>query len=271
MANLTPKTFRPEAGPGWGLRIIVALVALVLLAPTLVVIPASFSAGRAFEFPPKSWSWRWYGEFFNSDAWMSSLFTSVKIGLLVAVVATALGFVAALGLDRSRFLGRGALRSLVMAPMILPGIVVAVAIYAVFLRWQLNGTVLGFVLAHTALALPFVVTSVSTSLAAYDRTVEIASASLGASRRTTIRRITVPLLAPGVLSGFVFAFVTSFDEVVVALFLQTPDIKTLPVQMYESVTFEIDPTITAASSLIVVVTTLVLLIPQFARRRQNFS
>jgi putative spermidine/putrescine transport system permease protein len=262
---------RREGGPGWGLRIVVTLVGVMLLAPTLVVIPTSFSGGQAFEFPPKSWSWRWYGEFFGSGAWMSSLVTSLKIGLLVAVVATVLGVAAALGLDRSRFFGRGSLRALVMAPMIMPGIVVAIAVYAVFLRWQLNGTVIGFVLAHTVLALPFVVTSVSTSLAGYDRTVEIASASLGAPTLTTFRRITVPLLAPGVLSGFVFAFVTSFDEVVVALFLQTPDIRTLPVQMYDSITLEIDPTIAAASSLIVVVTTIILLIPQFARRQRSAS
>jgi len=258
-----------EAGLGWGLRIVVAAVGVILLAPTVVVIPTSFSGGRAFEFPPKSWSWRWYAEFFGSDAWMSSLLTSLKIGLLVAVVATTVGIAAAVGLDRSHFFGRGSLRSLVMAPMIIPGIVVAVAVYSVFLRWQINGTVIGFVLAHTVLALPFVVTSVSTSLAGYDRTVDIASASLGASMLTTFRRITVPLLAPGVLSGFVFAFVTSFDEIVVALFLQTPDIRTLPVQMYDAITLEIDPTIAAASSLIVVVTTIILLLPQLARRPRS--
>jgi putative spermidine/putrescine transport system permease protein len=244
---------------------------VLLLAPTLVVIPMSFSGGLTFEFPPKSWSWRWYGEFFGSDAWMSSLVTSLKIGLLVAVIATVVGVAAAMGLDRSRFFGRGSLRALVMAPMIMPGIVVAVALYAVFLRWQFNSTVIEFVLAHTVLALPFVVTSVSTSLVGYDRTLEIASASLGAPPLTTFWRITVPLLAPGVLSGFVFAFVTSFDEVVIALFLQTPDTRTLPVQMYNSITLEIDPTIAAASSLIIVVTTIILLLPQFSRRQRSAS
>lgn len=260
-----------ETNLGWGLRAVVALVGLLLVAPTVVVIPMSFSGGQTFEFPPKTWSWRWYGEFFGSEAWMSSLVSSLKVGLVVAVVATVIGVAAAFGLDRSRFAGKGALRSLVMAPMIMPGIVVAVAVYAVFLRWQLNGTFTGFVLAHTMLALPFVITSVSTSLAGYDRTVEIAAASLGAPPTTTFLRITTPLILPGVLSGFLFAFVTSFDEIVVALFLQTPEIRTLPVQMYNSITLEIDPTIAAASSLIVVVTTLVLLIPQLARRQRSTS
>ncbi|MFI7124714.1 ABC transporter permease [Nonomuraea sp. NPDC050153] len=256
---------------GWGLRVVVTLVGLLLVAPTMVVIPMSLSGGQTFEFPPKTWSWRWYGEFFGSDAWMSSLITSVKIGLVVATIATVLGVAAAFGLDRSRFAGKEALRSFVLAPMIMPGIVVAVAVYAVFLRWQLNGTFTGFVLAHTVLALPFVITSVSTSLAGYDRTLENAAASLGARSWTTFLRITVPLILPGVLSGFLFAFVASLDEIVIALFLQTPEIRTLPVQMYDSITLEIDPTIAAASSLIVVVTTLALLIPQLVRRQRSTS
>jgi putative spermidine/putrescine transport system permease protein len=254
---------------GWGLRAWVVVVAVLLLAPTLVVIPMSFSASTTFEFPPSHWSLRWYGEFFNSAEWRAALWHSLEVGLLVGALATALGVAAAVGLDRSRFRGRGAVRSLMMAPLIMPGIVVAIAIYAVFLRWKLNGTLTGFVMAHTMLALPLVVIAVGTSLAGYDRTVEVASASLGAGPWTTFRRVTLPLLTPGVLSGFVFAFVTSLDEVVIALFLQTPQLKTLPVLMYESITLEIDPTIAAASSLVVVATTAVLLLGQLARRRSE--
>ncbi|MCW2858240.1 MAG: polyamine transporter permease [Marmoricola sp.] len=260
-----------ENGLGWGLRAWVAVVVLLLLAPTLVVIPMSFSASATFAFPPRNWSLRWYEQFFTSDAWMSSLVTSLEVGLLVAALATVLGVAAAFALDRGRFVGRGAIRTLAMAPMIMPGIVVAVAIYAVFLRWHLTGTVTGFVLAHTTLAIPFVITSVTTSLAGYDRTVETAAASLGANPATTFRRITLPLVLPGVASGFAFAFVTSLDEVVIALFLQTPNVRTLPVQMYDSITLQIDPTIAAASSLMVVATTLVLLIPQLLRRRRSTS
>lgn len=254
---------------GWGLKAWVAVVAALLLAPTLVVIPMSFSAATTFEFPPSDWSLRWYEEFFSSEEWMTSLLSSLEVGLLVGLLATVLGVAAALGLDRTRFRGRGALRSTMLAPLIMPGIVVAIAIYAVFLRWKLNGTVFGFVMAHTMLALPLVVTTVSTSLAGYDRTVETAASSLGAGPWTTFRRITLPLLLPGVLTGFVFAFVTSLDEVVIALFLQTPDLQTLPVQMYESITLEIDPTIAAASSFIVVATTAVLLLALLARRRSK--
>ncbi|MEV0316428.1 ABC transporter permease [Nonomuraea fuscirosea] len=254
---------------GWSLRIWVACVALLLLGPTLVVIPMSFSAGETFQFPPQEWSLRWYVSFFSSPEWVGSLLTSIEVGLLVAALSTVLGVAAAFGLDRTVWRGLGAVRSAMMAPMIVPGIVTAVAIYGVFLQWQLNGTLGGFVLAHTVLAVPFVVTSVGTSLAGYDRTVETASASLGANRVTTFVRVTLPLVLPGVGSGFVFAFVTSLDEVVIALFLQTPDIRTLPVQMYDSITLEIDPTIGAAASLIVVATTLVLLIPLLVRRQPS--
>ncbi|RBQ18254.1 ABC transporter permease [Spongiactinospora rosea] len=268
-------TVKPAVGRdhalGWGLKAAVALVGLLLAAPTVVVVPMSFSGADTFEFPPKNWSVRWYEEFFNSERWMFSLLTSVQIAFLVAVTATVLGVGVAFGLDRGRFRGRNAIRSLMMAPMIMPGIVVAVAIYGVFLRWQLNGTATGFVAAHTVLALPFVVTVVSTSLAGYDRTMDVAAATLGATALTTFFRVTVPLLAPGVLSGFVFAFVTSLDEVVIALFLQTPDIQTLPVQMYNSITLEIDPTIAAASSLMVAATTIVLLVPLLVRRKRSTS
>ncbi|WP_021593885.1 MULTISPECIES: ABC transporter permease [Actinomadura] len=260
---------RSEHGLGWTLRIWVAGVAVLLLGPTLVVIPMSFSAGETFRFPPEDWSLRWYASFFSSPEWVGSLLTSIQVALLVAVVATVIGVAAAFGFDRTLWRGRGMVRSMAMAPMIVPGIVTAIAIYGVFLQWRLNGTVPGFVLAHTVLAVPFVVTTVGTSLAGYDRTVETASASLGASRMTTFFRVTLPLVLPGVGSGFVFAFVTSLDEVVVALFLQTPDIRTLPVQMYDSVTLEIDPTIGAAASLIVVATTLVLLVPLLVRRQPS--
>ncbi|MFP5022859.1 ABC transporter permease [Pseudonocardia phyllosphaerae] len=263
-----PRAAARERHLGWALRLWVAAVGFLLVAPTLVVLPMSFGSGSTFEFPPTGWSVRWYAEFFTSRQWLASLANSLQVALLAAVLATVVGTAAAFGLDRSRFRGRGAVRQLLMAPMILPGIVVAIAVYGVFLRWQLNGTLLGFVLAHAVLGVPFVITSVHTSLANYDATVEKAAASLGAGRVTTARRVILPLVGPGVVSGFVFAFATSFDEVVIALFLQTPDIKTLPVAMYESIVLEIDPTIAAASSVIVVLTTALLLIPQIARRRR---
>ena len=262
---------RPHADRRIGipLRIWVFLVAFLLIAPTLVVIPVSFGASHGFVFPPREWSLRWYGEFFTNPRWTSSLINSVQIGILSALLATVVGLAAAMGLDRTRFRGKAVIRGGILAPQIVPGIVVAVAIYVAFLPLHLNGTILGFVVAHAAISVPFAVICVSTSLAGFDRDTETASASLGATPWTTFRRITVPLLLPGIAAGFVFSFVTSFEEVVIALFLQTPRLRTLPVQMYESITFQIDPTIAAASSLIVGVTTGILLLWQLAPRRRK--
>ncbi|MFT4009070.1 MAG: ABC transporter permease [Nocardioidaceae bacterium] len=256
-------------GLGLGLKLWVAAVTLLLIAPTLIVIPMSFSASHTFQFPPEHWSVKWYQNFFTSEEWLSALGVSIKLGLIVAALATVLGIAAAIGLDRWTFKGIGVIRGLIMAPMIVPGVVVAIAVYSLFLKWQLAGTLTGFVLAHTALALPFVVVSVSASLAGYDRRVEAASSSLGAGPLVTFRRVTLPLILPGVGSGFIFAFITSFDEVVVALFLQTPDIVTLPVRMYTGIATDIDPTVAAASTIIVTVTTIVLVTPQLLRLRRR--
>lgn len=247
----------------------VAMVVALLLAPTLVVIPMSFSDSTTFSFPPKGWSLRWYQNFFQSPEWVDALADSVKVGIAAAIVATIVGTAAAIALSRATFRGRALVQGAMMAPAIVPSIVIAVAIYIMFLKWQLTGTMIGFIAAHSILAVPFVIVTVTTALANYDRTIEYASASLGAGPVTTFRRVILPVLLPGVASGFVFAFVTSFDEVVVALFLQTPDIRTLPVKMYNSITLQIDPTIAAASSLIVVITTAVLLLVQFLPRRRN--
>ena len=260
---------RREHSIGWPLRIWVGLVIVLLLAPTLLVIPVSFGASSTFVFPPKEWSFKWYAEFFTDPKWTSSLINSLQVALLSALLATILGVGAALGLDRGRFRGKAAFRSGFMAPQIVPGIVTAVAIYIAFFQLHLNGTIVGFVVAHTVIAIPFVVICVTTSLAGFDRTVETASASLGANPWTTFRKVTFPLLLPGIAAGFVFAFVSSFEEVVIAIFLQTPNLRTLPVQMYESITLQIDPTIAAASSMIVVVTTGVLLAWQMAPRRRK--
>lgn len=253
---------------GPGLRLWVALMMGLLILPTLVVIPMSFTDARTFQFPPENWSMRWYTEFFTSDVWMDAFMTSLQVAAVAAILATVLGTAAAIGLDRWEFPGKEAIRQVILAPLIIPVIVIAVALYYVFLDWNLVGNFTGFVVAHTIIAIPFVVVSVSTSLAGYDRRLSLASASLGASSVTTFRRVTAPLIMPGIGSGFVFAFVTSLDEVVIALFLQSPDIETLPVRMYEGVTSDIDPTVAVASTLMVLITLIVLISPEFLRLRR---
>ncbi|MEU7864127.1 ABC transporter permease [Nonomuraea sp. NPDC049141] len=246
-----------------------ALVGVWLVAPALIVVPLSFTSKASLKFPPDGYSFRWYEHFFSDPAWVSALLTSVEVALLVTVVATVLGTAAAIGLTRARMRGLALAQGAMLAPMIVPGVVLAVGTYAVFLKLQLVGTLAGFVMAHTVLALPFVMIPVAASLRGFDRRLESAAASLGAGRWATFRSVTLPLVAPGVASGALFAFVTSFDEVVVSLFIQSPYLQTLPVKMYASVTREIDPTIAAAATMILVLTTTLVLAATFFVARRS--
>ena len=226
----------------------------------------SFSGRRSLAFPPDSWSLQWYRNFFTDEVWMSSLLNSVRIALLVMVVATVLGTLASFALVRTEFKGKVVVSALIMAPLIVPGVVVAIAVFTVFLSWRMTGTMQGFVLAHSALALPYVIISVSAELRGFDRSLEMASMGLGAGPLATFRQVTLPAILPAVLSGALFAFIASFDEVVVALFVQSPTLRTLPVQMYSSVTTDIDPTIAAASTMTLLLTTVVLTVVGITRK-----
>ncbi|MGW9021453.1 ABC transporter permease [Leucobacter chromiiresistens] len=236
------------------------LVAFWLIAPTLVVIPLSFTGKASFAFPPETWSLQWYESFFSNRAWTSALTNSLLVGLLVALLATVLGLLAALGLRAltSKRMST-TLRIGLLAPMVVPGIVVAIGIYAVFLKLGLVGTVIGFVLAHTVLALPFTVIAITAGFAGFDDRLELAALSLGASRLKTFLTVTLPNIVPGIVSGALFAFVTSFDEVVLSLFIKSPYLNTLPVLMYASVTRDTDPTLAAAATVILVFTTVLVI------------
>ena len=175
-------------------------------------------------------------------------------------MATVAGTAAALGLSRGGIRGAAILNGLFLAPMIVPIAIAGVGVYALFLELKLTGTFLGFVLAHTALAIPFVIVPVMSTLRGFDRRFEHAAASLGAPPLSVLRKVTLPLILPGVLTGAVFAFATSLDETVVSLFLVSPTFETLPVQMFTSVSREIDPTVAAASATLLLLTTLVVVL-----------
>jgi putative spermidine/putrescine transport system permease protein len=232
------------------LGVITVIVALWLVAPMFIVFPISFSADASFQFPPREWSVRWYESFFSNRQWLSSLGNSALIGLLAAIIAAALGTVAAIALNRSQSRISNGLQTLMLTPMIVPPIIAGAGIYTFFLNTGMVGTLYGFVLVHVCLGIPLVVIAVNASLSGYDRSLELAAASLGAGRLKTFFTITVPLIAPGVAAGLVFAFVTSFDEVIVSQFIVSPSLQTLPMMMYNSVTRTTDPTIAAAAALI---------------------
>lgn len=233
-----------------------ACVALWLVAPTLVIVPISFAEKKSLAFPPDGFSLQWYANILQSPDWSGSIVSSLKIAAIVAVVATVIGTLAAIGIARMKATTGGLLRALLITPMIVPGVVLAIGIYAVYLDHQMVGTLIGYVLAHSMLAIPFVVIAVGASLSVFDSRLETAAASLGASRLTTFMTVTLPLIAPGILSGLLFAFVTSFDEVIVALFINSPTLKTLPVQIYASMTRDSDPTVAAVGTLIFVLTSI---------------
>jgi putative spermidine/putrescine transport system permease protein len=239
---------------------VVALIAMWLVLPTLVAIPVSFTEVRSFSFPPRGFSAEWYENFFSDSRWAGALTNSLIVGGLTALVATTLGTLAALGLDRSRFRGRGVVGAIVLTPAIVPVILLGLGIYATFLRWHLVGTITGLVMAHSVIATPLVIRSVSASLSRHDRTLERAAATLGATPLATLRQVTIPSILPGVLAGALFAFITSFDEIVLSLFLTSPELQTLPVLMFNAVTQVLDPTVAAASSLILVLTTVLILL-----------
>jgi putative spermidine/putrescine transport system permease protein len=229
-------------------------------------VATSFGSTRSLAFPPKGFSLHWYGNFFTGQ-WLQPTLTSLKIALLASVVATVMGTLGALGVVRGRFPGQQAVQALFLAPLIVPTVVVAIGIYSVFSRWRLTGTVAGLVMAHSALGIPFVVATVSASLRTVDPTLERAAATLGANRLKVFWRITLPLILPGLLAGALFAFVTSLDEVVVAIFLTTPTLVTLPVQIWSTLQDFLDPTIAAISGMLLAIT-VIALIGSFAIRRK---
>jgi putative spermidine/putrescine transport system permease protein len=248
----------------WGL---VGLVVVLLIAPILIVIPVSFSSGQYLQFPPPGWSLEWYRSFFDDPSWVAAVWTSVRVAAITTVVATVFGTLAAMALVRWAGRGHALANTLLMTPLIVPVIIFAAGAYAMYLQLGLIGSVSGLVLGHTVLALPFVVVNVAAPLRTLDRNLELAAQSLGASPLQTLRTVTLPLIAPGVLAGALFAFITSFDEVVLALFVTTAQTQTLPVKMWSSIQLDLDPTIAAASTIMIVSSTLVLAVAGIAGRR----
>lgn len=236
------------------------ILALVFLAlPILIVITLSFSSASYLSFPPPALGIRWYRAYLGSREWLDSTWLSLAVAAAVVAIATTLGTLAALGLRHLTGTLRAAVGALIISPLIVPGIVVAIGIYYVFAAYRLVGTPAGLVLAHTCLAVPFVVTSVSVSLAGLDHRLEQAALNLGATPFGTFRHVTLPLILPGVLVGALFAFITSFDELIVALFLSGSGAITLPRRMWDDLRFAIDPTIAAVSTLTIALSATLLL------------
>lgn len=251
----------------WPLRIFGVFAVIFLLAPTLIIIPMSFSSGRTLKFPPPGYSIRWYENLFTSPLWTDAAVSSIQIGVLTAILATFLGTIAALGITRGEFPAKNLVQSIVLSPLIIPLVIVAIGMFSVFVRWQIAGSLMALVVAHTVLAIPFVVVNVMASLRTLDRNLELAAANLGAGPIRAFRYVTLPLIAPGVMAGALFAFITSWDEIVVAIFLTSPILRTLPVVMWGQIRTEVDPTIAAAATILTVITTVVFTVSTLLQTR----
>ena len=247
--------------------LIVACTAIYtfLMLPLLVVFPISLSSAAYMQFPPPGLSWQWYERYLDDPQWIDATVRSLYVGVATAVLALALGVPLAFSLVRGKFPGRWLVDRIALAPLIVPTIILSVALYVLFAKLKLIGEWYGLVIAHTVLALPFVVLVMSAGLRDFDRGLEQAAEGLGASRMRTLLKITLPLLRPSLVSAGLLAFVSSFDELVVALFLAGPNM-TLPKKMFDNILMEIDPTIAAVSVMQILLVSLVLvLIGRFGR------
>ena len=258
----------------YALRVFVALVLFFLIAPLAVIVPLSFNALPYFTFTdemlaldPAGYSMQWYEDFFTSPNWRGAMKNSIIIALATTALATTLGTLAALGLANSALPFRAALMAILISPMIVPLIISAAAMFFFYSRFGLQGTHLGVILAHTALATPFVVVTVTATLAGFDRSLSRAAASLGAPPTTVFFRVIAPLIAPGIISGALFAFITSFDEVVVVLFVGSHEQRTIPWQMFSGIRENISPTILAVATALIVFSIFFLCAVEILRRR----
>jgi putative spermidine/putrescine transport system permease protein len=235
-----------------GVRVHSAIVLFFLIAPILAIIPLSFNSGSYFSYPLQGFSLRWYEQALTSPDWQRALMNSIGIGVASTLIATCLGTLAALGLSRTQFPLRSLIMPIIISPMIVPIVVVAAGFYLIFAPLGLVNSYPGVVLAHAALGTPFVVITVTASLLSFDQSLLRAASGLGAPPWIAFRRVTLPLITPAVATGSVFAFATSFDEVIVILFIGGPDQKTVPRQMWSGIRDSIDPSILAVATMLIV-------------------
>jgi putative spermidine/putrescine transport system permease protein len=257
-------------------RVLCGLIFFFLVAPILVIIPLSFNAQDFFTFTPEmlrldpaGFSLKHYDDFFNNPDWRLPLINSLSIAPVAMLIAVGLGTLAAIGLSQSHVPFKGAIMAILISPMIVPLVISAAGMYFFYSRIGLQGTYWGVVLAHAALGTPFVIITVTATLVGFDRSLTRAAASLGAGPLRTFFKVQMPLILPGVVAGGLFAFITSFDEVVVVIFLGAPGDKTLPWQMFTGLREQISPTILAAATVLVTVSILLLITLELLRRRSE--
>ncbi|MEZ0167816.1 ABC transporter permease [Microvirga sp. TS319] len=242
------------------------LAGIFLLFPVVMIVALSFGSSQWLQFPPPGWTLQWYEELFADPAWLDAFLTSLEIAAIVTVLSVVIGLMASFGLTRGTFRGREVLRALFLTPMILPVVVLAVALYAFFLRLHLNGTLIGFVIAHLIVALPFSIISITNSLERFDKSIEDAAVLCGASPLEAKLRVTLPGIRLGIMGAAIFSFLASWDEVVIAIFMASPDLQTLPVMIWSTLRQDLSPVIAAVSTLLVGFTAILMMFAAFIRK-----
>ncbi len=273
-----PPTYASTGQRIWyyGFRVICGIIFFFLIAPIVTIIPLSFNAEDFFTFTPEmlafkpeGYSLKHYNDFFTNPDWQQAMWNSLKIAPAATIVSVSLGTLAAIGLSQPHVPFRRAIMAILISPMIVPLIISAAGMYFFYSRVGLQGTYVGVVLAHAALGIPFVIITVTATLVGFDRSLTRASASLGADPVRTFFKVQMPLILPGVISGGLFAFITSFDEVVVVLFVGSAGQKTLPWQMFTGLREQISPTILAVATILVVISIALLTTVELLRRRSE--
>ena len=251
------------------LYVLAAIIMLLMVTPTLIVIPMSFSDSQYLEFPPSNWSVRWYNVYLESPKWMRATVTSLQVGILTMLLATPLGTMAAYGLFVSGHRAARAVFVFLITPLIVPVILIAIGTFYAYGRVGLNNSIPGLVLAHTALAAPLVMILITAALRTYDLNQERVARSLGATRLKAFFAITLPQIQFSILTAALLAFLTSFDEVIIAIFVSGGVNATLTKLMFSALRDFIDPTIAAISTIMILVSTTLLLATQFLGSRKK--
>lgn len=244
-----------------------ALVLFFLIAPSLIIVVMSFSDSTLLQFPPAQWSLRWYGSYFQSIEWRDATVVSVKVAILTTIVATPLGTAAAYAINAEAMRFKGLINTLLTVALIIPVIMIAIGTFFLYAKVGLNNTITGLVIAHTVQALPLVVLAVLSGLRSYDMNQEKVARSLGANRLSAFWQVTMPQIRFSIVSGALFAFITSFDEVVVSLFISGGETTTLTRRMFNALRDQIDPTIAAISTLLIALSIVLLSLGQILGRK----
>ncbi|SDI72039.1 ABC transporter permease [Pseudomonas panipatensis] len=252
-----------------GLFAVTGAIAAFLLLPIVFIVLLSFGSSQWLVFPPPGWTLKWYLQFFANPEWMEAALASLKVAVLTTFCSVALGMPTAFALVRGRFPGRELFYGLFTLPMIVPLVIIAVAVYALFLKLGYTGTLFAFVVSHVIVALPFTIISIINSLKLFDRSIEDAAVICGASRLQAVFHVTFPAIRPGIAAGALFAFLVSWDEVVLSVMMASPTLQTLPVKMWSTLRQDLTPVIAVASTLLIGLSLLVMLLAAVLRRRNE--